>query len=545
MSHSAPTSAGTGSADSTGFELDLSGRQLGDYRLLRRLGRGAMADVYLAEQGSLRRQVAFKVLKRELAADQTYVRRFHGEAQAAAALVHANIVQIYEVGNVEGLHYIAQEYVEGQNLAQFIDRRGSPDVKLVLAIMRQVTAALCKAAERGIVHRDIKPENIMLSRSGEVKVADFGLARVTAADDAVKLTQVGITMGTPLYMSPEQVENRQLDSRSDLYSLGVTCFHMLTGQPPFRGDTALSVALQHVRTQPERLENLRPDLPPALCRTIHKMLAKDPNERFASPRDMLKELRSLQIEGIDMQWPTELDELNGVEIASLAALHGVATQRLQDVMKTQALMTRSNRRRTWYAAAFVLGAMLLGAGAAWATRERFLLDVPSTELPKVDVMASAQQQFEYASFFRTEAAWKSVGEYFPKETRWVMRANEELAKLYIESREYELALPLLEQLANFSNLNADLEKQCRAFGLAGLSYVYSVQQKNEKSFEALGRFMKLVGGLNRNQVQQVLDDRQMVQLIDVVVDRHRDAVDQKTRDAWEALRQSDTQEDSG
>ncbi|HEY2826688.1 MAG TPA: serine/threonine-protein kinase, partial [Pirellulales bacterium] len=268
------------------IDLDLSGRQLGDYRLLRHLGRGAMADVYLAEQGSLRRQVALKILKRELADDHTYVRRFHMEAQAAASLVQANIVQIYEVGCIDGWHYIAQEYVDGQNLSQYITRSGSPPLKMAIAIMRQVSAALCKAAERGIVHRDIKPENIMLARSGEVKVADFGLARIGGGEESLKLTQVGITMGTPLYMSPEQVEGRPLDPRSDIYSLGVTCYQMLAGQPPFRGETALSVAIQHVRTQPERLENLRPDLPPALCRIIHKMLAKDPAQRQQGPREL-------------------------------------------------------------------------------------------------------------------------------------------------------------------------------------------------------------------------------------------------------------------
>ena len=239
--------ASPGTPTTGGLDLDLSGRQFGDYRLLRRLGRGAMADVYLAEQGSLRRQVAFKVLKRELAADDTYVRRFHMEAQAAASLVQANIVQIYEVGLIDDFHYIAQEYVEGQNLSQYISRKGTPDVKMGIAVIRQVASALCKAAERGIVHRDIKPENIMFARSGEVKVADFGLARIGRGEESLKLTQVGITMGTPLYMSPEQVEGRSLDPRSDLYSLGVTCYHMLAGKPPFRGDTALSVALQHVR----------------------------------------------------------------------------------------------------------------------------------------------------------------------------------------------------------------------------------------------------------------------------------------------------------
>jgi len=192
-------------------DADLSGRQLGDFHLLRRLGRGAMAEVYLAEQGSLRRQVAIKVLKSDLAKDETYVKRFHNEAQAAASLVHANIVQIHEVGCLDGIHYIAQEYVRGQNLREWMARRGPPDLRMTVTIMRQVAAALHKAAGQGIVHRDIKPENIMLARTGEVKVADFGLARLAGDGAALNLTQVGVTMGTPLYMSPEQVEGRPLD----------------------------------------------------------------------------------------------------------------------------------------------------------------------------------------------------------------------------------------------------------------------------------------------------------------------------------------------
>src|SRR5262249_19247605 len=155
-----------------------------------------------------KRQVAFKVLKRSLAGDPSYVRRFVNEAQAAASLVHANIVQIYEVGCKEGVHFIAQEYVAGQNLRQYLTRRKSLTPRETAAGRPQGAPALSVAAEKGIVHRDIKPENIMLSTKGEVKVADFGLARM--ANDAVNLTQVGVTMGTPLYMSPEQVEGKAI-----------------------------------------------------------------------------------------------------------------------------------------------------------------------------------------------------------------------------------------------------------------------------------------------------------------------------------------------
>ena len=231
-------------------------------------------------------------------------------------------MQIYEVGCVDGLHYIAQEYVEGQNLRDYIARHGPPDLPHALSIMRQVAAALAKAAEQGVVHRDIKPENIMLTPGGEVKVADFGLARLTREGAANDLTQIGITLGTPLYMSPEQVEGKPLDPRSDIYSFGVTCYHMLSGAPPFGGETALGVAVQHLKTRPQPLEAVRPDLPPALCRIVHQMLAKDPAQRFATGRELLRELRRVQMEHFGDDWPADLPawESLAAEIPAIRAL---------------------------------------------------------------------------------------------------------------------------------------------------------------------------------------------------------------------------------
>ncbi|HMP07905.1 MAG TPA: serine/threonine-protein kinase, partial [Lacipirellulaceae bacterium] len=248
---------------------DLTGRELGDYRVLRRLGAGGMAEVYLAEQRSLSRQVALKVLPPALACNGAYVDRFLNEARAAAALVHANIVQIYEVGQADGVHFIAQEYVRGKNLGDVLKRQSSLQPGTVLDVLRQVAAGLCKAAEAGIVHRDIKPENILLGTAGEVKVADFGLARVQTAD-AKSLTEAGVAMGTPLYMSPEQIEGRAVDARSDIYSLGVTCYHLLAGVPPHTGETALAIAVQHLSSAPLPLENARPDVPSGLARVIHR-----------------------------------------------------------------------------------------------------------------------------------------------------------------------------------------------------------------------------------------------------------------------------------
>src|SRR6266852_5106431 len=217
---------------------DLTGKTLDDFLVLRRLGEGGMGQVYLAEQISLKRNVALKILRAEMAANPTALQRFRHEAEAVAKATHANIVQVYAIGEAEGLRYMALEYVEGRNLREFLAKKGPPELPVALSIMRQVAAALQRASELGIVHRDVKPDNILLTRKGEVKVADFGLSRVLDGDQpAVNLTQSGVTMGTPLYMSPEQVEGKAVDVRTDVYSFGVTCYHMLAGHPPFRGET--------------------------------------------------------------------------------------------------------------------------------------------------------------------------------------------------------------------------------------------------------------------------------------------------------------------
>ena len=326
---------------------DLVGKKLKDFFILRRLGRGAMAEVYLAQQLSLGRQVALKVLNAELARDPNYVRRFDHEARAAAALVHGGIVQIYEVGQEDGVHYIAQEYVAGRNLGEVIRGSGSLAPQLTLDIVRQVAAALAKASSEGIVHRDIKPENIMLARSGEVKVADFGLARILgdhpAAGGRANLTQVGVTMGTPLYMSPEQIEGRPLDSRSDIYSLGVTAYHMLAGQPPFTGDSPLAVAVQHLNQPSTPLETRRPDVPPRLAQLVERMMAKNPADRFSDPTALLVELHALATEGAQQGWATRPDHASLSQILWTADQRSAATTRLDELMKTTAMVLRPKR----------------------------------------------------------------------------------------------------------------------------------------------------------------------------------------------------------
>jgi serine/threonine-protein kinase len=298
--HSIPS---TGPHSDGAFEAfrgdgDLSGRDLAGYRILRRLGGGAMGDVYLAEQLSLGRRVAVKTLRLDRlppgkASRETGVQRFLQEARAAAALVHGNIVQIHEVGQVDGIHFIAEEYVAGPSLRRWLAVRGPLDAAQAVSVLVQAAAALERAAGAGIVHRDIKPENLLLTPAGELKVADFGLARLMHADDDTALTQAGLTLGTPLYMSPEQVEGRPIDPRSDLYSLGATLWHLLAGRPPVDGQTSLAVAVAHVKGGIEPLERIRPDLPRRLCESIDRLLARSPDDRHESAAALSREVQAL------------------------------------------------------------------------------------------------------------------------------------------------------------------------------------------------------------------------------------------------------------
>jgi len=251
-----------------------------------------MADVYLAEQQSLGRQVAVKVLRPATLRHAAAVERFMQEARAAAALVHGNIVQIHEVAYVEGIHFLAEEYVAGPSLKAWLSARGALDAPQALSVLAQVGSALAKSAQAGIVHRDIKPENLLVTPSGEVKVADFGLARML--EDDLELTQEGMTLGTPLYMSPEQAAGQPVDSRSDLYSLGATVYHLLAGVPPFTGSTSLAVAMAHQREPLMPLAAHRPELPAGLGRIIEQLLEKKPADRCDSPADLLQAVEAVE-----------------------------------------------------------------------------------------------------------------------------------------------------------------------------------------------------------------------------------------------------------
>jgi serine/threonine-protein kinase len=275
--------------DTSGDSADLAASPLdGRYRILSRLGSGGMADVYLARDESLGRLVAIKVLKERLAADDEFVERFRIEAQAAASLNHPAIVAVYDRGRAGASPYIAMEYVDGESLKQRVRRTGrlSPDEAAAMALA--VLGALQAAHARHIVHRDVTSSNVLVDGAGRVKVADFGIARMGAS----ALTRTGAMLGTSSYLSPEQAQGRSADERSDLYSLGVVLFEMLTGRLPFSGESDLAVAMQHVSAAPPNPRTLAPDVSEASAAVVMKALSKQPADRYQSAVEFAAALRA-------------------------------------------------------------------------------------------------------------------------------------------------------------------------------------------------------------------------------------------------------------
>jgi serine/threonine protein kinase/tetratricopeptide (TPR) repeat protein len=276
------------------------GRTLSHYRIDAAIGKGGMGDVYRATDSKLGRDVALKVLPAEVACDPERLARFQREARAVAALNHPHIVTIHSVEEADGVHFFTMELVEGQTLDRLIPASGLP-VERILQIAGAMAEALAAAHEKGIVHRDLKPGNVMVTNDGRVKVLDFGLAKEVAremTDDATLATgagrtQPGIVMGTPAYMSPEQIAGRALDHRSDIFSLGVVLHEMATGHRPFGGNSSAELASSILRDSPPSVTDVRTDLPNDLARIIRRCLEKEPRHRMQTARDVSNEFRDL------------------------------------------------------------------------------------------------------------------------------------------------------------------------------------------------------------------------------------------------------------
>jgi eukaryotic-like serine/threonine-protein kinase len=445
---------------------DLTGASLGDFQVDKLLGRGGMGEVYLARQNSLNRLVALKVLRPDLT-NPTYLSRFEAEAWSAAKLNHPNIVHIYSLGIFEGLRFIAMEYVQGTNLREYLLKKGTPDLAVSLSIMRQAGAAVGAAGEVGLVHRDIKPENLLLTKKGQVKVADFGLCR-NLDDDRHHVTQPGVTMGTPLYMSPEQARGQAMDHRSDLYSLGVTYYHMLAGQPPFRADNALALAMKHVVDTPVDLSVHRPDLPLDVCKLVMKLMSKAPADRYQSASEMLRDLgkirESLQVSAFAAASGVAVIDTTPREVFSLVDPNSKSRSKssakpVVGPLPGESLLVRP--RTAFLIAASIVG-LLVGALAGWYARPADLLGAdrsPNHAPPalwiapdweRIEQKESAASQYRYAQIQESpadrQAAFVAVSGYFPADADWTSRSYIQLARELFRSRDLERLKALAEVL---------------------------------------------------------------------------------------------------
>jgi serine/threonine-protein kinase len=435
---------------------DLSETTLGEFKLLRRIGAGGMAEVYLAEQTSLARPVAVKVLLEDAFTGKNNIllKRFEQEARAAGGLSHPNIVQVYMTGKQGNIHYIVQEYVQGQNLSQLIKRNGPPQFLEGLQWMRQVAEALKAANDAGIVHRDVKPENIMITRAGVAKVTDFGLAQLNQqSEHHMNLTQAGTTMGTPWYMSPEQIQGEKLDHRSDQYSFGVTLYHLFAGHPPFPGRNSVAVAVQHLKEEPRPLTDIRRDLPGKLCDTIHRMMSKSPEKRFQTCDELIQAFDAL-----------EDATLNSEIVGSEGWLRQAA-----------AWIPASRAFRVAVLACVVLGFFI---GNSLYAPVRLPDAAPETLLADE---GSPSRQFAVALLNpANELAWKSVYAHYPGTVEAGM-ARFQLAMKYLSQSSPDLAKATTELNTLYSSASTDPDNNRNLLALIRLAQAYIATEQGDDS----------------------------------------------------------------
>jgi eukaryotic-like serine/threonine-protein kinase len=331
----------------------------GRYRVLRKIGSGGMADVWLAEDAHLQRQVALKVLHSRFAQDREFVERFRREAESAAGLHHPNVVAVFDRGEVDGTYYIAMQYLEGRSLKQLIDVGLTPEQSVYL--IRQVLEGARFAHRHGVVHRDLKPHNVIVDDEGKAVVTDFGIARAGVSE----ITQTGSVMGTPHYLSPEQAQGEEVTPVSDLYSIGVMLYEALAGRVPFEGESAVAVAMKQVSQAPQRPSSINPEVSPALDSVVMRALEKSPGDRFQNADAFIAALDNALKAG---------DELRGGTAAFAPLPPAVAAAEIAEMDEIEE-EERRRRRLFWILAAI---AVLIGVLLALAlTRDT------SAEVPKV------------------------------------------------------------------------------------------------------------------------------------------------------------------
>jgi serine/threonine-protein kinase len=343
----------------------------GRYEVIERVGSGGMAEVYRARDDLLGRDVAVKVLSERYARDRSFVERFRREAQSAANLNHPNIVSLYDYGADNGTYFIVMEYIDGRPLDDIIRREGALLPERAAEIAFDIAQALHRAHEGGLVHRDVKPSNVMITSTAQTKVTDFGIARAVAADGEQTVTQTGMVIGTASYLSPEQAQGNPVDARSDVYSLGCVLYEMLTGSPPFQGESPLAIVYKHVREDPPPPSRVNPDVPTALDAIVMKALAKNPDNRFASALEMKEDLRRF-LGGQEVEaTPLLLDDTSVVPRADRTS-----------EMTTGEYEEPRRRRAVWPWLLGLLALGLLGAGI-WFALAELQPSAPPVTVPNV------------------------------------------------------------------------------------------------------------------------------------------------------------------
>lgn len=358
------------------------------YKILDKVGEGGMALVYKAKDTLLGRLVAIKVLREQYAGDREFVERFRREAQSAASLSHANVVNIYDVGQENGIDYIVMEYVEGRNLKDIIRKQGALPIPVAVDIARQVALALDHAHRHRLVHRDIKPHNILITEDNQVKVTDFGIALAASYS---QLTQSGFVVGTAHYVSPEQAKGGMATAQSDLYSLGVVLYEMLTGRVPFTGDTPVAVALQHVQEPIRPPRALNPEIPYELNRIVLKALAKEPKDRYQTAAEMVADLERIatRLRTDTNKGPSTMDDATQV-ISVLPDNERTMIRQLQmeETTTNEEAPRKRKKRRGLYIFLFIV--IFLGAIMWAATKLPELIFPAEVVVPNVVGMTQAE-----------------------------------------------------------------------------------------------------------------------------------------------------------